>query len=140
MTYDYVNTIVGSRGRNVKSRLDLIELSKRGIAKDALLRLGRILSLSSKEMAGLLHVSERTLQRYGNKEVLNQAISNRVVQILQVVGEGMEFFGEEERFAHWLKSKSLALGGATPLELMQTAVGTQMVVDELGRMEHGIVA
>ena len=140
MTYHYVNTIVGSRGRLVKNKLDLIELSKRGVAKDTLVRLGQMLSLSGKEMAWLLHVSERTLHRYGNKETLSTAMSNRVVQLLQAVGAGMELFGEEERFARWLKSKSVALSGATPLELLQTAVGTQMVIDELGRIEHGIVS
>lgn len=38
----------------------------------------------------------------------------------------------------WLKSPNAALGGATPLSLLDTDIGTESVMDTLGRIEHGV--
>ena len=38
----------------------------------------------------------------------------------------------------WLREPSRALGGAIPLSLLDTADGFTGVMDELGRIEHGV--
>ncbi len=53
---------------------------------------------------------------------------------------GVEVFGDKENFDTWLKSKSISLGGRTPKDLLDTKFGIGMVKDELGRIEHGILA
>jgi len=139
MAYNHVNSIVGSKGRHVKSRLDLVELGKRGVTKQALLKLADLLLISRKETALLLQVSERTLQRYGATDVLSAVLSDRVIQLAEIVEGGMELFkNDRERFADWLRTPSVALGGKQPLEMLPSAVGTQMVMDELMRMAYGI--
>ena len=40
----------------------------------------------------------------------------------------------------WMKSGNAALSGATPLSMLDTDIGTESVMDTLGRIEHGVFA
>ena len=53
---------------------------------------------------------------------------------------GEEVFGDRENFHDWLMNENIAVGGMVPADLLDTSVGLGMVKDELGRMEHGILA
>jgi hypothetical protein len=75
-----ISGILGSKNvlrGNIASRMDLIELSSKGVTKDALLRLASSLSMSISEMAKLLPVTERTIQRYKRKQRFNRVVSNK---------------------------------------------------------------
>ncbi len=139
MAYRHVNHILGSKGRQIKTQWDLLALSERGVTKQALLRLSQTLSLSKKEIASVLQVSERTLQRYGERQVLGAVISGRVVHLAELVQTGLDIYGDDrEGFVAWLRSPSIALGGRAPMQLLNSSIGTQMVIDELIRMAHGV--
>lgn len=51
-----------------------------------------------------------------------------------------EVFGNSETGNDWMKTKNLALGGKTPLELMESDQGIDVVLMVLGRIEHGIIS
>jgi putative toxin-antitoxin system antitoxin component (TIGR02293 family) len=53
---------------------------------------------------------------------------------------GIEVFGDRDNFNIWLNSRSIALGGRSPKELLDTKFGIDLVKDELGRIEHGVLA
>ena len=53
---------------------------------------------------------------------------------------GEEVFGDRENFHDWLMNENIAVGGMVPADMLDTSVGLGMVKDELGRMEHGILA
>jgi len=38
----------------------------------------------------------------------------------------------------WLHTANRSLGGRKPLELVRTDAGAELVVDVLGRLEHGV--
>ena len=48
------------------------------------------------------------------------------------------FDGKRDEAFEWLGHPSAALGGETPLERAKTPEGTQDVLEEIGRLEHGI--
>jgi putative toxin-antitoxin system antitoxin component (TIGR02293 family) len=125
---------------NIVSRMDLIELSSKGVTKDALLRLASSLSMSIGEMANLLPVTERTIQRYKRKQRFNRVVSEQVLQIAEVTVRGVKVFGDREKFLSWMKSSSPALGNRTPASLLRSRFGTEVVLDELGRIEHGVIS
>jgi uncharacterized protein (DUF2384 family) len=54
-----------------------------------------------------------------------------------VYERGLEIFGDKDTLRDWLRSKS-AVFGETPIELLDTPIGTQMVLDEMGRIAHGV--
>ena len=55
-----------------------------------------------------------------------------------VLKRASEVFGSNEKAMLWLTSANLALGGVIPMSLMDSEVGTQKVMDALGRIENGI--
>lgn len=124
--------------RRVHHRLDLVELSDYGITKDALLNLTRYLSFSISQIAKLLPISERTIQRYARRRHFNRVVSEQILQIAEVAAKGIEVFKDKENFLSWMNQPNTALGNRKPLTLLSSRFGTEMVLDELGRIEHGV--
>jgi putative toxin-antitoxin system antitoxin component (TIGR02293 family) len=93
------------------------------------------------EWASILHVSERTLQRYAkNNGSFAPINAERALEIAQVINEGKKTFGKTELFYNWLKRKPLMLEGPLSLDSLTTAYGIKMVLTQLGRIQHGILA
>ncbi|MFA6001521.1 MAG: antitoxin Xre/MbcA/ParS toxin-binding domain-containing protein [Thermoleophilia bacterium] len=143
MQYSQVADILGGRkvlGRNLRTRMDFVELGGAGITRDAASHLASYLSLSLAGVARLLPVTSRTLQRYSAKKRLSPAVSEQVLQLAEVVATGAEVFGERENFLVWLSLPSAPLGERKPIDLLSSRFGAEMVLDELGRIAHGIPA
>lgn len=124
-------------GRSIADDQKLLAMARKGVSKSVMLKVARALELKPKELAGILHISERTLQRFGTAGVLNVALSSRVIQLARIYEQGLEVFGDKETLLDWLRSKNSVLG-ESPLELLDTPIGGQMVLDELVRIAHGV--
>lgn len=124
--------------KTITNRLDLIELGGEGIPKTALTRLAEYLRLTIPQISRLLPVSERTIQRYSSRDHFSRTVSEHILQLAQVAARGVEVFQDRERFLAWMRQPSTALGSNTPLSLLSSRFGTDMVLDELGRIEHGV--
>jgi len=93
------------------------------------------------EWASMLHISERTLQRYAKSNGSFAAINaERALQINKVIREGKAAFGKTENFYQWLKEKPSTLEGMLSLESLQSYDGIEKVLTALGRIQHGIFA
>jgi uncharacterized protein (DUF2384 family) len=53
---------------------------------------------------------------------------------------GEEVFGSMDKFKSWVKTPSIIFNGESPLSILDTSIGFDMVLSELGRIEHGIFA
>lgn len=120
------------------SPIDLIKISRKGIKKAVLSKLAKALDISMKQLASLLPVTERTLQRRSSGSLLNSTTSQQAILIGQLVTKGEEVFGDLATFRQWLKEPNTALGGYIPFDIMDTTIGIQLLLDELGRLEHGV--
>ena len=93
------------------------------------------------EWATILHVSERTLQRYAKDNSTFAPINaERATQIAKVLKEGEQTFGKVENFYHWLKGNPYMLEGNLSLESLTSYEGIQRVLTQLGRIQHGLFA
>ncbi|WP_028786682.1 type II RES/Xre toxin-antitoxin system antitoxin [Terrimonas ferruginea] len=93
------------------------------------------------EWSKFLNMSQRTMQRHRKvKKRFNPAFSERILQIAMLYNLGIEVFANRDKFNAWLESKNLALGNIKPKELLDNSFGIGLVKDELGRIEHGILA
>ena len=124
----------------IQKRQDLITLGDHGVTKGALLNLARYLSLSMNQIAELLPITGRTLQRYTRSQHFNRAVSEQILQIAEVVAKGVEVFEDKNNFLTWMQQPNVALGNRPPISLLSSRFGTEMVLDELGRIEHGVVS
>lgn len=125
-------------GKKLVNKMDLVELGSRGITKNAISNLANYLSLSSKQVADLLPVTERTLQRYSPRQHFNQAVSEQVIHIAEVVAKGIEIFKEKSKLLLWLNTSHKVFSGNTPFSLLSSRFGTELVLEELGRIEFGV--
>jgi putative toxin-antitoxin system antitoxin component (TIGR02293 family) len=127
-------------GYAVTSNMDLYEAGQKGIPKKALLVLAARLNLSLKALAGLVHIAERTIQRKKDQELLSKPVSEQALQLAEVFSRGEDVFASADKMNAWLRLPNKALGNRQPLELLSSRFGAEMILDELGRLEHGIVS
>ena len=93
------------------------------------------------EWASILHVSERTLQRYAKNNGSFASINaERAMQVAEVISEGKKTFGKVDLFYNWLKRKPAMLEGPLSLASLTTSHGIQLVLTQLGRIQHGLFA
>jgi putative toxin-antitoxin system antitoxin component (TIGR02293 family) len=93
------------------------------------------------EWAAILHVSERTLQRYAkNNGSFAPINAERALQIEKVLKEGKNTFGKVESFYNWLKRNPYMLGGNLSFDSLYSANGIERVLTQLIRIQHGLFA
>ncbi len=135
---DFIFSYKSADDKNV---LAIIDAVRTGISFNAFEKIVRNTPFSLAEWANYLQLSERTIQRNQKERKSFQPIhSERIVELVMLYEYGVEVFGDKDNFNVWLNSKSIALGGRTPKELLDTKFGIGMVKDELGRIEHGVLA
>lgn len=93
------------------------------------------------EWAAILHLSERTLQRYAkNNSSFAPINAERALQIEKVLKEGKLAFGNTQNFYNWLKRNPPMLEGNLSLGSLSSLDGIEKVLTQLGRIQHGLFA
>src|SRR5688500_14741417 len=96
---------------------------------------------TQREWADILHISERTLQRYAKENGnFNFSVSDRILQIDKVMKRGTEVFGNLDKFINWLRDNPSMLEGRLSVLSLASFEGINKVLTQLGRIEHGILA
>lgn len=118
----------------------LINKSRNGMAMYQIENLMKRYDLTLKEMASVLNISERTLQRYEDKDVLSKDASERALHLQRLYERGLAVFGTLDNFCDWMKSPVLIFSNEKPISFLDTIFGFELLEQELGRIEHGIFA
>ena len=96
---------------------------------------------TQKEWSDILHISERTLQRYAKENtVFSFSVTDRILQVNKVFERGLEVFGSYAKFNLWLRGDPYMLEGQLSLHSLASIDGINNVLTQLGRIEHGILA
>lgn len=104
-------------------------------------RISDKVDFTQKEWADILHISERTLQRYAHDSgFFNSGVIDRIAQINKVFARGNEVFGSYEKFNLWLRDKPYMLEGQLSIHSLASFEGINMILTQIGRIEHGILA
>lgn len=98
--------------------------------------------VSSQALDSILQsdIPERTLARRKCEGVFSREESAKLLRLARVAARSAEVFEHLDLAIGWLKSPTAALGGVTPLSLIDTDIGADSVMDTLGRIEHGVFA
>ena len=118
----------------------LIYKSRAGLSMYQINQLVKRYDLSLKEIASILHLSERTLQRYAPSDLLSPESSERALRLQRLYEKGAAVFGTLDNFTNWMKSQVLIFKNEKPISFLDTIFGFELLEDELGRIEHGIFA
>ena len=93
------------------------------------------------EWSDILHISERTLHRYAKaNSSFPFSVTDRVLQIDKVIKRGIHVFGSLEKFISWLRINPPALEGRISVHSLRSIEGINLIITQLGRIEHGILA
>jgi putative toxin-antitoxin system antitoxin component (TIGR02293 family) len=93
------------------------------------------------EWSDVLHISERTLHRYAKaNSSFPFSVVDRILQIDKVIKRGIEVFGNLDKFISWLKNNPYMLEGRLSLQSLRSIEGINLVLTQLGRIEHGLFA
>ncbi|MFB0945671.1 MAG: putative toxin-antitoxin system antitoxin component (TIGR02293 family) [Spirosomataceae bacterium] len=121
--------------------VELVKLTRRGIQYNLFEDIMKASSYTIKEWSKFLHLTERTIQRYKKEQKRFEPIqSERILEIAKLQQQGQEVFGSAQYFNDWMNSNIVALGNIKPVELLDSGFGIDMLIEELGRIEHGVLA
>ncbi|RRQ46021.1 antitoxin Xre-like helix-turn-helix domain-containing protein [Chryseobacterium sp. SC28] len=119
----------------------MMDIAEEGISYKFFNNLVRKFPFSFQEWAGFLHISGKTLSRYQKEEKTFDTLqSEKILQIEMLYKRGEEVFGTADSFLTWLQTENLALGKIKPQDLLGSNFGISLLMDELTRIEHGILA
>ena len=117
---------------------EIVKFARQGFPKRLLLALAKKISLTIQELSVILHISERTLQRYDDDAIIKTEYAEKAIELARLYSRGEEVFGSLDKFKRWVKAPSLIFNGEAPVSFLDTSAGFDMVFTELGRIQHGI--
>ncbi|RZK42906.1 MAG: DUF2384 domain-containing protein [Pedobacter sp.] len=136
-TLSPLSLITGSLNES-PSDFDLVQLVRTGISKRSLLALAKRISLTIEEISNVLHISERTLQRYTPTTLVKIEYADKALELARLYEKGIAVFGSQKQFDTWMRTPNQALNNEIPLSLLDTSVGFDLVLQILGRIEYGV--
>ena len=113
----------------------------KGITFNDFKKVASKVDFTQKEWSDILHISERTLQRYAKENtIFSFSVADRILQVNKVFERGLEVFGSYAKFNLWLRDDPYMLEGQLSLHSLASIDGINNVLTQLGRIEHGIFA
>lgn len=107
-----------------------------GLPGDALIVAGSLLLDNQKQAAGHFLVSFKTFKaRIG--QTLDPQASELAMRTARAVIAASQVLGSFEAARAYLRTRNFALGGAAPIDLLKTAEGERLVLNELHAQAEG---
>lgn len=118
-----------------------IEHIRKGLPAAAIDYVAGLLSLSRAALLEAIQIPASTIERRLRLgEALSAEESDRVSRVAKVVRRAVEVFGDDAQGKAWMCDTISSLGGKTPLSLLDTMEGYELVVATLYRIEYGVYA
>ena len=97
-----------------------------------------IAMIPEKELAQISGLSQRTISRMSDDQLLPPQSAEVIISIMRTYQRAVEVFESEDTAHKWLKTSLPVLGNKTPLQAISNRFGAELVLDLLGRIEHGV--
>jgi putative toxin-antitoxin system antitoxin component (TIGR02293 family) len=127
-----------ARGSGTISGIELHREIQAGIPGKSIPTLILLLDITREDFSELLGRARKTLNDLVQREHLSRMDSDMLYRIARAVVHAVSVFEEAGYAIQWLKEPNEALAGATPLSLLATVEGDDVVHTELGAIEHGM--
>lgn len=125
----------------LSNRLAIILVIREGVPYSLFNLIRSQSPFSENDWSIFLDISTKSLLRY--KQTLRQfksLQSEKIIEMAEVTNIGLDTFGDMDKFKLWLDTPNFSLGNLKPMELLKDSYGKEMVVGELTRINHGILA
>lgn len=136
MKLSQIEKLLGGKkklGVHLKTPLDLIELSKKGIPIKIVHDLSAETGIPVTQILEVLRVP-----KFSKRKRLNREESEHFLQLVWLISRGIEVFEDKGNFVSWLNDPIIALSSQSPISLLDSRFGIELVIDVLGRIEYGV--
>lgn len=134
--FDVLEGAKGSRLR-FSTDMELVLAVQAGLPARSVQRIATDLALPPGVVDSI--VSRRTLERRVKENMsLTTEESDRLVRVVRIMVRAMETFGGRDAAMEWMNSPNRAMEGRTPLSIINTDPGVELIGTILGRIEHGV--
>jgi putative toxin-antitoxin system antitoxin component (TIGR02293 family) len=129
----------GAPGGTGLPSLDWVRVIRQGLPAALIDSVALMTGMSRSELIRSLNLVERTiLRRIKENDLLSRDETEKVVRLARTIERASQVFDDDANGLDWLRSKLPTLEGNRPLDLLDTDIGAHLVIDALGRIEHGI--
>lgn len=133
-----IETVRSSFKGNVS---DVINTMRRGVSAQIVPSVAERLGLSQDKLFERLRLPRSTMKaRIGKNESLSATEQDRMYRADRVWDRAVAVLEDENAAREWITRENRSLGGESPLSLLDTEAGYELVLDTLGRIEYGVVA
>jgi putative toxin-antitoxin system antitoxin component (TIGR02293 family) len=119
---------------------DEIQEIRKGLPIGAFFQLQEKLGVGTAQLADVVGIPVRTLQRRKDEGRLTKDESDRLDRVRKLLGQATCVFDSETSARAWLTRPQIGLAGFVPLELADTGAGIREVENLLGRIDYGVYA
>jgi putative toxin-antitoxin system antitoxin component (TIGR02293 family) len=120
----------------IDSDIQLIELIEQGLPPDTADALREFADLTTAEFGEI--IPHRSLSRARSRGRLSPEQSDRIIRAIRIYTIAHEVFGNREKANRWVRRPNRALAGRTPISLLRTNIGADLVEDVLNRIAYGV--
>lgn len=133
--------VLGTPALGKLGPLDVDREIRRGLPARMLLRFKRRTRMSFEEIAEVLDVSTKTIERaVARAGRLSTSASDRLYRMARLVALAERVLEDRDAAMEWLHSPQHGLSGRVPFELLSSEAGARAVESLLERIEHGFLA
>jgi len=118
---------------------ELAERVRAGFPIDVIQRLAGLSAFSPAELAGIIKIPHRTLQRRREAGVFSATESDRLYRLSTIVAAALDLFqGNAEHAKAWLCKPLRYLHDRRPIDMVDTGVEAEHMLTYILQLEHGI--
>lgn len=123
-----------------ESPINRLSVIKRGLSSFSIQDLLDISGSTRFDMAKNLDLTEPTLRKHlsASKE-LSTSLSEHILFLLELYDKGLDTFGSIKEFKNWLSQHNIGID-AKPIDLLDSITGINMIMNELNRIDYGVLA
>jgi putative toxin-antitoxin system antitoxin component (TIGR02293 family) len=114
---------------------------RKGLPSNYIAEMSKALAMPRANFLDSLQLPRSTIEaRIKNNTPLTPSEGDAVLRAAKALAKAVDVFEDHAAAAGWIKREIRSLGGVTPVSLMDTDSGFALVMNTLGRIEHGVVA
>jgi uncharacterized protein (DUF2384 family) len=98
----------------------------------------KILIVSKLSLAELMEIIPISIDTYKRKTSFGSSVTEKILEVEEVYHKGLNAFGDS--FHLWMNADNVALDGLVPKKLLANSFGVRKLLEQIGRMEHGVLA
>lgn len=127
---EWIEKRLASRSGTI-SGIELHREIEAGIPGKSIPTLIIVLDMTRKDFSDLLGRARKTLNNLVQRQHLSRVDSDLLYRIARAIVHAVSVFEDAGYAVQWLKAPNEALGGATPLNLLATVEGDEVIHSEL---------